>query len=329
MDNRTNYRSFFWPILLIGVGALWLANNLGFVNAANLWELWRLWPLFLIVGGIDLLLGRRTPLVGAILGILVIALVGALLFTGYQLPGAAGPEVRTEYLRLPIDQARQAQVTLDFWADPVTVYPLKNSDQLIDAKIIHTGQIDFSGSGQVEKTVRLSRRSGFNLIFPRFSIQPQRTDVGLTTSLPLSLSLHTASGISDIDLTGMQLTAMELTSGSGSVTLTLPQSAQSYSARIDTRSGSANLSIPNGAALKLRLSTGSGSVSVNLPAGAAVRIDVRDSGSGSLNIPDDLTRTADRGSKSGTWETPGFSNAQKQIDITVEDFGSGSIRFTD
>jgi DUF4097 and DUF4098 domain-containing protein YvlB len=145
----------------------------------------------------------------------------------------------------------------------------------------------------------------------------------------MDLTINTASGSSDIDLTGMQLTALAIDSGSGSVSLSLPQSVQSYEAHIDTGSGSADISIPGGANLKLSLNTGSGSMSVKLPSGAAVRIDVRNSGSGSLNVPNSLTRTAERGNKMGTWETPGFSSAKDQILITVTDFGSGSISFND
>ena len=43
------YRSLFWPILLIGVGVVWLLGNLGYIPMPSLRMLIRLWPLILIV----------------------------------------------------------------------------------------------------------------------------------------------------------------------------------------------------------------------------------------------------------------------------------------
>jgi len=48
---RGGYRSLFWPIVLIGIGVVWLLGNLGILTGANLVVLFRLWPLVLIVVG--------------------------------------------------------------------------------------------------------------------------------------------------------------------------------------------------------------------------------------------------------------------------------------
>ena len=58
--ERQGYRSLFWPIILIGVGLIWLLGNFGIISGANLAVLFRLWPLALIVIGLDLLFGRQS-----------------------------------------------------------------------------------------------------------------------------------------------------------------------------------------------------------------------------------------------------------------------------
>lgn len=46
-------RSFFWPLLLIVIGVVFLLNTLGFLPGDG-WELFlKLWPLLFIVGGLD------------------------------------------------------------------------------------------------------------------------------------------------------------------------------------------------------------------------------------------------------------------------------------
>lgn len=91
--NRTSTVSFFWPIIMIGAGVIWLLTNLNIIPTENLWILLRLWPMLLIVAGLDLLFARRLPLVGAILALLVIAGVVTLLLNGsvLNLEGSTGP----------------------------------------------------------------------------------------------------------------------------------------------------------------------------------------------------------------------------------------------
>ena len=48
---RTGPR-LFWPIILIGVGVIFLLNNLGVITGSP-WEvIWRLWPVLLIALGL-------------------------------------------------------------------------------------------------------------------------------------------------------------------------------------------------------------------------------------------------------------------------------------
>jgi len=52
-------RSFFGPILLIVIGLLFLAENLGVIPGGGWSTIWRLWPVLLIVAGVDDLIRRE------------------------------------------------------------------------------------------------------------------------------------------------------------------------------------------------------------------------------------------------------------------------------
>jgi len=75
----------FWPILMIGVGVTAILYELGLIPADNLWMMLNLWPLLLIVGGVGLIFRSRSPWVGAILGILVVAGMLTIGLAGGQL----------------------------------------------------------------------------------------------------------------------------------------------------------------------------------------------------------------------------------------------------
>ncbi len=92
-SNRTSTVSFFWPIIMMGAGVIWLLTTLNIIPTEDLWILSRLWPVLLIVAGLDVLFARQLPWVGALLALLVIAGVVILLLNGgaLNLEGSTSP----------------------------------------------------------------------------------------------------------------------------------------------------------------------------------------------------------------------------------------------
>jgi hypothetical protein len=72
--RQNGLRGLRWPLLLSGLGVVWLAHALGALPAGWPDRLGRLWPAILVVMGLDMLLGRRSP--GRVAAVL---LAGALL----------------------------------------------------------------------------------------------------------------------------------------------------------------------------------------------------------------------------------------------------------
>lgn len=325
MDNRpSHYRSFFWPIVLIGVGLIWLLANMGWIGTPNLAVLARLWPLLLIAAGLDLLIARRAPLVGALIGLLTLAAVIALLLAGPSLGLAPETNVRTDRYNAPTAGTSAAQVRLDLWSDPATVGAVSDPNNLIEIEATHTGEIDFRSSGEAEKTIQVSHRSGDSTFW--FGIgQDLHTDIRLSPQVPLNLFINVGSGSARLNLTELQLTALEVDGGSGSSDLNLPAGGEGYDARVQSSSGSMDIAIPDGAQVTLRLDTGSGSVTLEIPEDAAVRVEVRDDGSGSLNVTSALEQIERSGDDQGVWETPNFAGSARPIVVILDGVGSGSV----
>ena len=107
------YRSLFWPILLIGVGAFWLLANLDILPDVNFRFLLRLWPVALIAFGLDVLFARKSPLLGALIGVGAVALVIALVFFAPDLGIETSGELKTLEFSEPLGGADEARVVLD------------------------------------------------------------------------------------------------------------------------------------------------------------------------------------------------------------------------
>ena len=346
--GRRQKRSLFWPMVFIGVGVMALLGNLGVLSRANFVVLLRLWPLALIMVGLDILFGRRWPILGALIGLGTVALAILLMLIGPSMGWGDDAEIKTDTFVEEIGAATSARINLDLSSAPTTVSALGDSDDLIDADLTYNGKIRFNVRGEQEKTVNLSQRSDWSFTwFDWFDDDDKlRWDIALSSRLPLELEIDAGSGSSTLDLHRLQLTELKLDVGSGSVRANLPAAERHYDAQVDGGSGSCTLNLADGAAVSLdadagsgkitieigdqsdvslRLDGGSGSISIGVPAHAAVRVDVRDGGSGSVHVLSNMERTRRGDDDKGMWETPGFEDAAYQIEIIVDDLGSGSI----
>ncbi|HZY41209.1 MAG TPA: DUF5668 domain-containing protein, partial [Anaerolineae bacterium] len=119
----------FWPIILIGAGVIFLLANLGVITG-NPWPIMvNLWPVILIVIGLDILFGRRSllgGLVGAVLGLVLIAGLIFLLIAQPNLPGlnfrVGNTPLQTRHIDAPLAGIRTATVSLDYGSGSYRLY---------------------------------------------------------------------------------------------------------------------------------------------------------------------------------------------------------------
>ncbi len=316
-------------MILIGVGVVWLLSNLGLLPTNSINLLANLWPLLLVGIGLDLIFARRLPVVGALIGLALVAVVVVVLLLGPSLNLPQVGQVETRTFTVPVEQNRSATINLSLSSFSTNIQALPaSSSNLFDATIHYTGTLNFSNVGSNgNMDIRLSQ-SGFpSFWFGSVLDGSDRSwDINLSPNVPIALTIDAASGSSDFDLRGLQLTSLKVDSASGSTNLSLPTSAQAYTVDFSGASGSADISLPANTSLTMHLDGASGSMNVSLPAGAAVHVEVQHTGSGSVNLPGNLTRLSGSGrDKAGTWESAGYAQAAQKIQLIITDLGSGSF----
>jgi hypothetical protein len=344
-DQKSNqpYRSFFWPLLLIGVGIAWLLANVGIIESFSLSFLLRLWPVVLIAFGLDLMFGRRSPIFGALIGLGVVAFVVLLLVMAPNLDVDLGPELKTLNLSEPLDDASSARIDLNLTHYPTTIEVLEDSNALIEAELETLEDVSFDVHGTNEKVVKLEPRGDTSVIDWVGTLgKDARWEIALSPQIPVDLKVDGGSGSVRLDLEGMILEGFDIDGASGSTRLILPSSTESYDVRLDGASGSFTVEIVDGAILdanidvdsgsfkisfegeaeaELDIGGGSGSTTITVPEGAGVRLVVRDSGSGSIHVPDGYTLVSDGrddDEDTGTWESEDYDDSEFSIEITYE-----------
>lgn len=335
--------SYVWPLLLIGLGGIWLLRTFDVIGNANMAILLRLWPLLLIIVGADILLRRDSRQLAQVVVFGGLVLLAALMVVGPTI-GLWQVTAKTFEKVEPTADATSAVITVNLAEGRNTVSALTDSQTLFKANMTYLGDVAYDVYGTQTKVITLDNRAS-NLNFLDALSADLHLDVGLSSAIPMALNVANGSGSNILNLTDLKLTSLNITSGSGQVTANLAAPPDPYAAVISGGSGVQTINIPahaslslkatggsgasritvgNDVALTLKYNGGSGLLWVDIPDGAAVHIEAR-AGSGNVyvgGVPCATSATCQR--NGGVWESPGFSSAARQINMNLS-VGSGSI----
>ena len=331
-ERKFRYRSLFWPILLIGVGMLWLLANLEIIPRDGWLVLLRFWPVLLIGIGLDIMIGRQSALIGGAIGVGVVALALVLVVAGPKLGLTPEADVTTDVLAEPLGSTETARIELDLSVGSTDIAALEDSTNLLEAEITHLGELDYSVGGEANKTIRLSEREhtfGFDWI-DIFDDVDLRWEVYLAPGVPLDININGGVGEARLDFRQLDITKLDIDSGVGDMTVFLPATGSSYEIDVDVGVGRVELRLEEGIDAVLKIDGGVGDMVVVVPKGVGVRFE-GDIGVGNLNVPSsfDRLRYDDDNflGESGTWESANYDDAAHRVTIDFDGgVGDFSIR---
>jgi len=330
---RRRGHSLFWPILLIGVGVIWLLAAGGLITTSALETLTAFWPLILIFIGLDMLFGRGRPLVGLILGFIALAIVIGILVASPNLQANTflggdvinlSSELKHQDLVAPSDGVESAHIDLGLSSWPVTIDTLEDSENLITASIDYTGSLDWQDT-QANGAAQISLRHQQAFSLGQLFSSDAKWHFAISSDVPMELVLDGGSGPVTADLGKLQLTSFEYDGGSGPANLTLPSnSTETLTSFIDGGSGSLRISLPDGGDHQLSLEGGSGSYNLSIEEPADLNLILNAaSGSGYVNLAEGTS--ADITLDGGSGSTKIVIEGNPGIRLIIASQGSGSV----
>lgn len=290
--RREHRGGVFGPVLLIAIGLLFLASNLGYLGPVSWVQLLQLWPLLLVLAGIDLAIGRRAPVLALLIDVVVIggavALVAAQPGFVFGGPRAIGGEtgitvprgaVRTLELRVAGGAARYEI------GGGATALVEAVSDRS-DLRLVEDRR-----SGDAA-TVRLEQSD------PPFLLAGGRGNVGIKVASDVALTLRFDAGAGDftVDLRDLKVREFRSATGAAAMRVVLPR--------------------PDGD-VPVRLDSGASSITVEVPDGVEARVSTN----GLASTRSASSRFTGRGND---LESPGYATARDRVTVTIK-AGASSV----
>jgi hypothetical protein len=298
MDERQKPRrrvSLVGPVILIGLGIVFLLNNLGILDW-NIWDVvFRLWPVLLIAAGLEVLIGRRSALGSLLALVLTLALVAGVVWlvsTGVVL----GP---AEEISQPLGGATRAEVVISPAVGTLHLASLPESDNLIAGTIYPVKGEHIARDSEIEDdTMAFSLKSHGEFHGPFFGGwgSEQGWSLKLARSVPVDLAVDIGVGQAKLDLSDLNVTDLSTNMGIGQTSVTLPDRGR-LQAHVEGGIGSLDIVIPSGMEARIHFDTGL--------VGRSLPNSYEDSG-GDVYI------------------TPGYAGAGNRIDLEVE-LGIGAV----
>jgi hypothetical protein len=237
--------SIAFPLVLIGLGGVFLLTNMGYITGISWNRVAQLWPGILVLIGVDLLLRPRS-MVAAVLA--EVAIVGAALVFLVAAPpiGGVTPGAFVAAENVAREGATEMSLTLGYGAGELRL--AGGASDLLAVRSTHH-DVDLQRVFRSGTTATVSVRS--DAPNPGFVATTRSWDVQVPSDIPVALTLDLGAGDFNVDLRDVMITRATVNNGASDLTIGLP--------------------IPKGE-VPMTISTGASSVTLEAPAGIHYRV---------------------------------------------------------
>jgi hypothetical protein len=239
---------YFWGIVLVLLGGLLLAQNLGLISpSVNVWSIF--WALLLVALGVSMLARNLAPGWGR---------------SGSAAHSASGAVTRQgEAVRLPLGAARQARVNIHHGAGELRIDANAAPDELLSGTFV--GGLEHQERQDGDELVVDLRVPSNNIpmVGPFGPSDALNWTVGLNPNVPLALRLEVGANRNLLNLRDLQVKELHLQTGASATEIDMPARAGEVRATLRSGAASVVVRIPENVSAQIRTHGGLSSVSVD------------------------------------------------------------------
>ena len=289
-NPRRGIWSPFAAILLLAIGFALLLNTTGVVGWGIWLQFFRFWPVILIAVGLNMILGRRFPVVSAILVAVILAAgAGAAYLSdrsadpahylgesrhSWALDGISALEMEIEFSAgsLTIDSGVSPGANELFVAratgTEVAVNPVPRGGGVGYRPLAVDGNLAVKLSPEAPPSPRFAYDGGRNLDIdlwgPFYRLHDADWNVGISPDVAeVILDIEGGAAEMDLRLTDLNVKTLDIDIGASDVEIDLPANAGHTSVYIDAGAADIDISIPEGVAALIESDSGMSSIDID------------------------------------------------------------------
>ena len=301
MDNRretggVGRRALLPAILLVILGIVLLLNTTGVVGWGIWLSLFRFWPLILIAVGLNIILGRRFPVVSALLVTLILS-AGIGVAYVFDRDTEPGYFVGTSKHSWALGDTETLDMEIDFGAGSLAIDSgvSTGADELfvvrssgIDAAVTpahnsaraqngggYYGYSPIGTDGKVAVTLspkgprdlRAAHGGGWDIDIDLWGLFQRLGDVnwevGISPDVVVGLDIEAGAADIELDLSELTLETLDMDIGAADVNVVLPAHAGHTDVSIDAGAADIDIAVPDGVAAMITTDTAVTSIDVD------------------------------------------------------------------
>lgn len=257
LDSLYKREGFVGPVFFIGLGLLFLLGNLGMLQVSPWNMLIRLWPVFLIVWGLDLLIGKNS-VASAVIGVFIgLALLAGIVWLAVASPLQSHVMIdRTVSYELGTTQ--QLEASVQAISGEMQIGKETDSTRLIGGQL-QLGQneelVDILTEEEGKSVLTLE--STGSKVYPVMPFGPTDTMLWHVTFNPqvlLDLDSQLIVGKQQVDLRDMMLSGLDVETVVGKAEVVLPANGN-FEGELSVVIGELVIIVPRGTALEIETDT--------------------------------------------------------------------------
>ncbi len=297
-------------LVILALGIVLLLNTTGILDWGIWFQLLRFWPVILIAVGLSMILGRRAPVISALMtAALLIASVGGAT---YLLSREPPRDLEVQYYSASMNNTETLELNIDFAAGDLLVEPLGEPEQaqMVSAGLMSADFANMNASVSENRTDELTQID-ISVDTPGVRIDADEGDWNLNIS-PLNIfwmddgladwrigvasgpivRLNVQGGASDIDmrLSSLNVKSLTMDVGAADIDIELPEFTDQTDISISAGAADIDIVVPDGVSALITADTVVSSIDID-----TVRFPMRD----------------------GVYRSPGYDAAENRVEISI------------
>lgn len=276
-----NNKDYVGAIFLIFLGTIFLLNTTGVLN----WNVWmyilNFWPVFLILGGLRLILGKSlaSNVIISIIAVLVFAWIGV---SAYMSNNNMGPKIFRNFPIIINNQVPGEEMTQDFTVEQskyqnaeeisydfnLGISEFNITDGIEQYLYVDADYTTQYGEPKITETIsdtdleikmREERVRGFSFL----NFKTPKYDIALGTLLPTDITIDNGVGSGTVNLRNQNVRNLNVSTGTGEIEITLGlDSIPTETLDLDVGTGSITVNLPENVGYMITYSVGVGEINL-------------------------------------------------------------------